>query len=131
MGTLLMNTLTEVHHAEHGRLDFAGHCLHLRHHEQFAAETPVSYETEMKANICQCLAAVLDTMKEEYRTALQTVDLGGHSVGEYAKAGGMSPNNAGVRLHRARKAAAKRLTQVCGACAEHKCVDCTCRRSAV
>ncbi len=102
-----------------------------RAHEQFAAEAPVSYEMEAKANICQCLSGVLDTLKGEYRTALQTVDLDGRSVADYANSEGTTPNNAGVRLHRARKAAAKRLTQVCGACAEHNCLDCTCRRSAV
>lgn len=102
-----------------------------RAHEQFAAEVPVSYETEVKANICQCLPGVLETLKTEYRDALQAVDLDGRSVAEYANSEGKTPNNAGVRLHRARKAAAKRLTQVCGACAEHKCLDCTCRRSAV
>jgi RNA polymerase sigma factor (sigma-70 family) len=102
-----------------------------RAHEQFAADTPVSYETELKANICQCLPGVLETLKPEYREALQAVDVDGQSVAEYAKAEGTTPNNAGVRLHRARKAAAKRLTQVCGACAEHKCLDCTCRRPEV
>ena len=30
---------------------------------------------------------------------------------------------------KARRAVAKKLTTVCGACAEHKCLDCTCRRS--
>ncbi len=102
-----------------------------RAHEQFAAEAPVSYETEVKANVCQCLAGVLETLKTEYRDALQAVDLDGRSVPEYANSEGTTSNNAGVRLHRARKAAAKRLTQVCGACSEHKCLDCTCRRSAV
>ena len=102
-----------------------------RAHVQFAAETPVSYETELKANICQCLSGVLETLKPEYRDALRAIDLNGQSVAEYAKSEGTTPNNVGVRLHRARKAAAKRLTQVCGACAEHKCLDCTCRRSAV
>jgi RNA polymerase sigma factor (sigma-70 family) len=102
-----------------------------RAHEQFAAESPVSYEMEMKANICQCLSGVLETLKTEYREALQAVDLDGRSVAEYANAEGTTPNNAGVRLHRARKAAAKRLIQVCGACAEHQCLDCTCRRSSV
>jgi RNA polymerase sigma factor (sigma-70 family) len=99
-----------------------------RAHEQFAAEVPVSYETEVKANIWP---GVLETLKPEYRNALQAVDLNGQSVAEYANAEGTTPNNVGVRLHRARKAAAKRLTQVCGACAEHKCLDCTCRKSAV
>jgi RNA polymerase sigma factor (sigma-70 family) len=102
-----------------------------RAHEQFAAEAPVSYETEVKANICQCLPGVLETLKPAYRNMLQAVDLGGQSVAEYANAEGTTPNNAGVRLHRARKAAAKHLTQACGACAEHKCLDCTCRKSAV
>ena len=102
-----------------------------RAHEHFAAEAPVSYETELKANICQCLPGVLETLKPEYRKALQAVDVDGRSVTEYANSEGTTPNNVGVRLHRARKAAAKRLTQVCGACAKHKCLDCTCRKSAV
>ncbi len=102
-----------------------------RTHEQFAAELPVSYEAELRGNICQCLPGVLDTLKSEYRDALQAVDLDGQSVAEYAESEGTTPNNAGVRLHRARKAAAKRLTEVCGACAEHKCLDCSCRMSRV
>jgi RNA polymerase sigma factor (sigma-70 family) len=102
-----------------------------RGHEQFASEAPFSYEEEIKANICGCLSGVLDTLKTEYRTALQAVDLDGRSVAEYAAAAGTTANNASVRLHRARKAAAKRLIQVCGVCAEHKCLDCTCRRVGV
>ncbi len=89
-----------------------------RAHEQFAAETPVSYESELKDNLCQCVSGVLDTLKPDYRNVLQAVDLESRSVADYAKSAGTTPNNAGVRLHRARKAAAKRLTQVCGACAE-------------
>ncbi len=99
-----------------------------RAHEQFAAETPLSYETELKDNTCECVFEVLDALKPDYRNVLQAVDLDSRSVAEYAKSAGTTTNNAGVRLHRARKAAAKRLTQVCGACAEHKCLDCTCRQ---
>lgn len=102
-----------------------------RAHEEFAAEAPVSYEAEVKGNICACLPGVLQTMKAEYRTALEDVDLEGESISDFAKAQGTTTNNASVRLHRARKAAAKRITQVCGACAEHKCLDCTCRRTEV
>ena len=83
---------------------------------------------EVKANICQCLLGVVDILKPEYRTALEAIDLKGQSIAEYAKAAGTTPNNAGVRLHRARKAAAKSMTQLCGTCAEHKCLDCTCRK---
>lgn len=102
-----------------------------RTHQQFAAGAPVSYEVEVMATICGCLSGVLDTLKTEYRSALQAIDLDGRPIAEYADSEGTSVNNAGVRLHRARKAAAKRLTQVCGACAEHKCLDCTCRNAAV
>ena len=101
---------------------------HDRVHEQFMAEAPISYEPELEANICTCVSGVLQTLKDEYRTALERIDLGGESVSEFAQAQGTTANSASVRLHRARKAAAKRLTQVCGACAEHKCLDCTCKK---
>jgi RNA polymerase sigma factor (sigma-70 family) len=101
-------------------------------YEQFAAEAPISYEMEVKANICQCLLlGVLDTLKPEYRTALEAIDLNGQSIAEYANSAGTTPNNVGVRLHRARKATAKRMTQLCGTCAEHKCLDCTGRKPGV
>ena len=102
-----------------------------RAQEKFAAEAPVSYEAEWKDNVCQCVAGVLDTLKPEYRSVLQAVDLESRSLADYAGTHGTTPNNAGVRLHRARKAAAKRLTTVCGACAEHHCLDCTCRQPQV
>lgn len=98
------------------------------HTRSLQPKAPVSYEAELQDNACQCVSGVLDTLKPDYRDVLQAVDLKGRSVAEYAEAQGTTPNNAGVRLHRARKAAAKRLTEVCGACAEHKCLDCTCRR---
>jgi RNA polymerase sigma-70 factor (ECF subfamily) len=48
-------------------------------------------------------------------------------VESFARLQKTTPNNASVRLHRARKAAAKKLIQVCGVCAERKFLDCTCR----
>jgi DNA-directed RNA polymerase specialized sigma24 family protein len=72
---------------------------------------------------------VIRDLKSEYRTAIEQVDLGGVTVEAFAQSQQTSANNASVRLHRARKAVAKKLTTVCGACAEHKCLDCTCRRS--
>ena len=99
-----------------------------RAHDQFVAEAPLSYETEDEANLCACVGGVVQTLKPEYRTALERIDLGGESIADFAQAEGTTPNNASVRLHRARRAAAKKLTQVCGACADHKCLDCTCKR---
>jgi RNA polymerase sigma factor (sigma-70 family) len=99
-----------------------------RAHEHFAAEAPSSYETELEANLCTCVGGVIQTLKPEYRTVLERIDLGNESIAQFAQAAGTSPNNTSVRLHRARRAAAKRLIQVCGVCAEHKCLDCTCKR---
>lgn len=98
-------------------------------HEAFAAETPVSYEAEVAQTACACIRDVIRDLKSEYRTAIEQVDLGGVTVEEFAQSQQTSANNASVRLHRARKTVAKKLTTVCGACAEHKCLDCTCRRS--
>jgi len=100
-----------------------------RAHESFAAETPVSYEEELTQTACACIGDVIRDLKSEYRTAIEQVDLGGVTVEAFAQSQQTSANNASVRLHPARKAVAKKLTTVCGACAEHKCLDCTCRRS--
>jgi len=99
-----------------------------RAHEKFIAEAPVSYEAEIQANLCSCVGGVVQTLKPQYRVVLERIDLGSESIADFAQAEGTTTNNASVRLHRARRAAAKKLTQVCGACAEHKCLDCTCKR---
>jgi RNA polymerase sigma-70 factor (ECF subfamily) len=98
-------------------------------HEAFSAEAPVSYEAEVTQTVCACIGDVIRDLKSEYRTAIEQVDLGGATVEAFAQSQQTSANNASVRLHRARKAVAKKLTTVCGACAKHKCLDCTCRRS--
>ena len=100
-----------------------------RAHEGFVADAPTSYEPELKQTVCACIGDIVNDLKDEYRTAIEEVDLGGNPVEEFARSEQISANNASVRLHRARKAVAKQLTAVCGACAEHKCLDCTCRRS--
>jgi RNA polymerase sigma factor (sigma-70 family) len=100
-----------------------------RAHEGFAAEAPLTYEPELEATVCACIGDVVQELKPEYRNAIEQVDLGGLSVQEFARRESTTANNASVRLHRARKDVAKRLIAVCGSCAEHKCLDCTCKRS--
>lgn len=102
-----------------------------RAHEAFAVEAPQAYEPEIKAAVCQCIGDVIENLKPEYRTAIEQVDLGEMPVEDFAQLEHISPNNASVRLHRARKAVARDLKTVCGACAEHKCLDCTCRQGPV
>lgn len=97
-------------------------------HELFGAEASTSYELELEQKVCTCIGDVIGDLKAEYREAIEHVDLAGESVESFAQRQDSTANNVSVRLHRARKAVAKRLVQVCGVCAEHKCLDCTCRK---
>jgi len=96
---------------------------------EYAAENPLTYDLELEQTACACIGDVIRDLKGEYRAAIEGVDLGGQSVEYFAKANDITPNNASVRLHRARKSVARELTAVCGSCAKHKCLDCTCKRS--
>lgn len=60
--------------------------------------------------------------------ALQAVEIGGTPVKAFAEQKGLTATNAGVRVFRAREALKKRVTESCATCAEHGCVDCTCKR---
>jgi RNA polymerase sigma factor (sigma-70 family) len=83
-------------------------------------------DPELERTICECFRSLLPTLKVEYRTILEQVDLGSQSVGDAAQSLGITPNNASVRLHRARLALRERLEQTCRTCAHHGCYDCTC-----
>ncbi len=109
--------------------NFRRHAAQTKAHEGFAAEAPLAYEPGLQATVCACIGDVVQQLKAEYRRAIEQVDLGGLSVQEFARRESTSANNASVRLHRARRDVAKRLTSVCGVCAEHKCIDCSCKRS--
>lgn len=117
---ILRNAITDSYRRQSARA---------RAQESFAAEAPTSYEPDLEKTACACIGDVIEDLKSEYREAIEQIDLGGMSVQAFAEAQGTSANNASVRLYRARKDLAKKLTTVCGACAEHKCLDCTCRRS--
>jgi RNA polymerase sigma factor (sigma-70 family) len=77
--------------------------------------------------ICSCITDLVGLLKPEYATLIQRVDLEGTPLPELASELTITPNNAGVRLHRARKALKKQLELACGTCTEHGCLDCSCR----
>jgi RNA polymerase sigma factor (sigma-70 family) len=85
-------------------------------------------DSELEAVVCACVVSLVDTLKPEYAEALRRVDLGEASVKGYAEDAGITPSNAGVRLHRAREALRKQLIRCCGSCLEHGCFDCSCRK---
>ena len=99
--------------------------------DRHAAETPVFDEPDpaLEDAVCQCVHALIPTLKEDYAGILRTVDMEGATVGEAATRLNISPGNAAVRLHRARQALRHRLTVACGTCTDHGCLDCTCETS--
>jgi len=87
---------------------------------------PIEPEAEVNDAVCACVRTLADTLKPEYAEALKRVEVEGISVQGYAAQLGITPNNAAVRVHRAREALRKRVLASCGTCAEHGCLDCTC-----
>jgi RNA polymerase sigma factor (sigma-70 family) len=86
-----------------------------------AAPDPQTHEI-----VCECIDEVLLTMKPAYSEILRSVDLTDTTLDTYAKKAGITIGNAAVRVHRARQALKKQLTQICGTCAKHGCINCTC-----
>lgn len=85
---------------------------------------------ELDRVACSCIAELADLLPPEQADALRRIELEGRRVVDYAADAGISESNAGVRVHRARTALRREVTRACGACAEHGCLDCSCRRSA-
>jgi RNA polymerase sigma-70 factor (ECF subfamily) len=83
-------------------------------------------DPELMQVVCECATALLPTLKPEYAEALRRVELDGIPVKEYAQEANVTPNNASVRLFRAREALRRRVERACGTCAEHGCLDCAC-----
>lgn len=102
-----------------------------RRKEDYAREEQLhaDEESELKRVACACVAQLAETLKPEYATALKRVEVDGVSVKDYADEAGISANNAGVRIFRAREALRKQVVRACGTCATHGCIDCTCAES--
>jgi RNA polymerase sigma-70 factor (ECF subfamily) len=81
---------------------------------------------EVVETACACVKRLSTALRPEYAQALERVELAGLSMKEYADEVGITPNNAAVRVHRARAALKERVMKSCGTCAEHGCVNCTC-----
>jgi RNA polymerase sigma factor (sigma-70 family) len=95
--------------------------------DQLLADWQEDYDPPLQHEVCACIREAVRDLKPEYRMAIERVDLGDDSVEAFAEAQKLTANHAYVRLHRARKVVAKRLIEVCGTCATHRCVDCSCK----
>jgi RNA polymerase sigma factor (sigma-70 family) len=95
--------------------------------ERHAREAPAEAEDpELARAACACVAGLAGTLKPEYAEILRAVDVEERGVPAVAAELGITANNAGVRLHRARQALRRQVERACGTCAEHGCLDCTC-----
>jgi RNA polymerase sigma-70 factor (ECF subfamily) len=83
-------------------------------------------DPDLMRTVCECATALLDTLRPEYAEALRRVELDGISVKDFAREKNVSPNNASVRLFRAREALRRQFERSCRTCATHGCVDCGC-----
>jgi RNA polymerase sigma factor (sigma-70 family) len=89
-------------------------------------EAEPSVDPELMNTVCECATALLGTLKPEYAEALRRVELDGLGVTDFARETKVTPNNASVRLFRAREALRRQVERTCGTCATHGCLDCTC-----
>ena len=95
--------------------------------EVHASGLPEGVEDEaLRETVCECVGELIPLLKPEYATVLRRAELEGASLQTVAGELGITPNNAGVRLHRARAALKKKLEDTCGTCTEHGCLRCSC-----
>jgi len=120
---VLRNTLIDYyrsHGAESKRNEaFLQQLTHLEEDKEPALD-------EIHAAACQCLYAVIPSLRSTYRDLLRRIDLDGESPAQVATDLNITPNNLTVRLHRARQALRAGLEESCGVCSQHGCLNCSC-----
>ena len=97
--------------------------------EAFATELDqhVEPESDMHGAVCRCVSELAGTLKPEYADVIRRVEVDGVTVKDYAAEAGITGNNAAVRVFRAREALRKQVARSCGTCADHGCLECTCK----
>jgi len=95
---------------------------------RLALEDAATPDADLDHAICLCVSRIASTLKPEYASVLERVEIEGASLGEFAAEAGISETNAGVRAFRARAALRREVARSCGTCAEHGCFDCSCGR---
>jgi len=119
---VLRNAIVDLHRRSSTT---AEHLVKLTEELQAAA---ADRDSAADRELCQCIEGLVDTLPAAQAIALRRIELDGLAVKSFAAEAGIGESNAGVRVHRARKALRERVAQACGTCAEHGCLDCTCRQ---
>lgn len=92
-------------------------------------EGAVEPPPEIRDAICGCVSRLAATLKPEYEQVIRRIEVDGASVHDLAVEAGISPNNAAVRVFRAREALRKQVKASCRTCADHGCLECSCGKT--
>lgn len=84
---------------------------------------------EIRDAICSCVTELAANLKPEYAEAIRRVEVEEVPMQRFADEAGITANNAAVRVFRARNALRKQVKASCGSCADHGCLECTCKRA--
>ena len=99
-----------------------------RYLPQLAADREIEPPLGEWSALCECFVEIIPTLKPDYAETIRRLDLADDEPAQLAAELHISPNNLKVRHHRARQALRRRLEETCRVCAEHACLDCTCKR---
>ncbi|MBO6552046.1 MAG: RNA polymerase sigma factor [Roseitalea sp.] len=75
---------------------------------------------------CRCVRDGLTTLRCDYAEILKRADLDQEPRSQIAEDLGLTANNVGVRLHRARRALKASIKQYCPICADGRFAECDC-----
>lgn len=98
--------------------------------EQYAGEVDDRHDPEGEQALCACFRELIPTLKPEYSELIERVELADGDPEQVAEQLGITRNNLKVRRHRARQQLRERLKETCRTCADHGCIDCTCKVNA-
>lgn len=89
-------------------------------------ELPMAEPVLQPGATCTCSLTLMARLKPEYAVVLRRIEIDGGSIATFARDFAISPNNATVRLHRARRALRAQLELHCGVRSMHECLACVC-----
>lgn len=115
---ILNNTITDLYRRR---------SVQERHQPQPAGEQEVAADPVAPATVCRCFEALLPSLNPEYAALIRMLELDDQDPQAVADRLGLTRNHLKVKRHRARQQLRQRLEATCRLCAEHGCLDCTCR----
>ncbi len=119
LGRILRNTLTDNYRRRAARQNAEA---------AFAREPrcEIAPDPEPEPAACGCIHDLLPALKPEYAEVIRRADLDETPRARIAAELGLTPNNVGVRLHRARRALRTELEQTCQGCRDTGFQTCGC-----